>query len=125
MPATTSKAPDETAGPRQALREYFAANATGDYEQVCSLFTVGEQERAARAHDPGGSGSCVNAFKAEAKSLGDSLAAANEISAGAKIDSISVANGAATAIVLFGGGSEPTTAELRRVGSRWLIEREP
>lgn len=131
--AATTATPTATATPtvseetevRGTLDAYFRANSTGDYEEVCSLFTDAEQDRAAEAHDPGGSGDCPEAFQAEADGLGDSLSDANDIYADAQIDSVTIANDAATAIILYGGGSEPATAELRKVGNRWMIDEEP
>lgn len=126
---TESQAPHPASSDEQDVRATlasdFEANSTGDYEQVCSLFTPALKKRAARKHDPGGSSDCEQAFEAEAESLGDSLADANAIYADAKVNSVAVNNGAATPIVLYGGGSEPATAKLRKVGERWLLESEP
>jgi hypothetical protein len=101
----TSNAPppvrDEQRAVRATLQAYFEANSTGDYDQVCSLFTPEEQQHAAARHDPGTGAGCVQAFKAEAKLLGDSLADANEIYASAQIDSVTTANDAATAVILL------------------------
>jgi len=119
-PAKPAPGATDKAAALKTLRDYFKANAAGDYGRVCALFTAKLRRSAAEAHDPG-STDCISAFNAEA----DPGSAANEIYAEAKIDSISVANGAATATILFGGASEPATARLRKSGSRWLMVTEP
>lgn len=109
---------------RETLAAYFEANSTGDYEQVCELFTPDGRQEAAEAHDPG-STDCVAAFEEEAESLGDSLEDANEIYRDAEIDSLRVRESSATAVIDFGGASESASAELLKTDGDWLMDNEP